>query len=147
MKEKKSILFTTTAYSKKYLLTHPWEIIANFFRDIKCAWQRANYGYCFRDIWCIDWWFLEIIPKMLQDLNKVRSTHPVNMTDKEWGNILDEMTFYFTEASEETCTQENNLDINDPNWINRESQLQEYRQECSKKGFELFTKHFHSLWD
>ena len=57
------------------------------------------------------------------------------------------MTFYFTEASEETCTQENNLDINDPNWINRESQLQEYRQACLKKGFELFIKHFHSLWD
>ena len=32
---------------------HRWRM------NIKCIYQRAKYGYCDRDIWSIDYWFLK----------------------------------------------------------------------------------------
>lgn len=149
MQEKKSILLTFPSYSKKYLLTHPWEIIANFFRDIKCAWQRANYGYCFRDIWSIDLWFVKIIPQMLYELKEKQNSYPCTMSFEKWKATLDEMIFYFTEANEETCTQQNEIDycFDSEEWLEREKELDQYREACLQKGVTLFVKYFHDLWD
>lgn len=34
----------------------------------KCARQRKTKGYCYRDVWEIDTWFLHIMPRMIEDL-------------------------------------------------------------------------------
>lgn len=147
--KKKSLLFTKNPYNTKYLLLHPWEIFLHIGRDIKCAWQRAKYGYCFRDIWSIDWWFISIIPQMIHELNEKQNAHPCTMPFEEWKATLDEMAFYFTEANEDTCTQQNEIDysFDCQGWLKREKELDQYREECLQKGFNLFVKYFHDLWD
>ena len=47
--------------------------------NVKYIYQRAKYGYCDRDIWYIDYWFLEVMPGMLQHTRlkqKERSSCP-----------------------------------------------------------------------
>ena len=46
----------------------PLEWIKRWKEDIICICQRLRYGYCYRDAWAIDQWFLVIIPNMLNDL-------------------------------------------------------------------------------
>ena len=36
--------------------------IKRWKEDIICICQRLRYGYCYRDAWAIDQWFLVIIP-------------------------------------------------------------------------------------
>lgn len=94
--------------------------------DLSCAYQRIKYGYCYKDVWSIDWWFLSVMPNMLEDLRKTTHGYPSEMStlctnvqavvtdeDKEkaaiekWDHILAEMAFLFREAHEETCSKIN----------------------------------------
>lgn len=96
-------IFTRHPYIKKYYIKHPIQFISHYFYDIKNAWQRANKGYCDKDLWNIDNWFLNIIPKMLTEFQKKTDGYPGNMTMEEWDNILSEMIKHFKNANEETC--------------------------------------------
>ena len=94
-------IFTKTRYNKKYCITHPWKVIIHKCRDIKCAWQRATKGYCFRDIWAIDDWFTKIFPAMLEEFIEVHNGYPADLTDDEWVEILRKMSRSFKNADEE----------------------------------------------
>ena len=105
---------------------NPIKFIKRYGRNIKHAYQRIKYGYCDRDVWSIDSWFLNVIPNMLEDLKE--STHvypsipseisqaivgtgaPSEVDDygmSRWKNILSEMIFFFREANKDTCTKKN----------------------------------------
>ena len=123
-----------------------------FYRNVKYSWQRVTRGYCDKDLWNIDYWFLGIVPDMLKQFKETRNGSPgclgeeyvdedgISCNDschEEWDKILDEMIFLFHEMDEETC-QNKGLS-------NKE--LDEYREECKNKAFALFSKWFYSLWD
>lgn len=38
--------------------------------------QRAMKGYCGNDLFCIDWWFLEVMPSMLMEFSKQETGYP-----------------------------------------------------------------------
>lgn len=88
-------------------------IIRQFWDDLRYTYQRAKYGYCARDLWNIDSWFLDIMPRMLEEHRDTRHGSPITEgTDEktcheEWTKILDRMIFLFREASEDTCTKIN----------------------------------------
>ncbi len=106
--------------------------IAKFKRyrgNIKAAYQRIKFGYCYKDVWSIDWWFLSIMPNMLDDLRKTAHGYPseVSLFDTniqsvvtdpekeadaiaEWDRILSEMAFWLREANEDTCRKLNPYD-------------------------------------
>lgn len=111
---------------------HPWgfenpvDKVMRIKGNISCAYQRIKYGYCYRDIWSIDWWFLSVMPNMLEDFRKTTHGYPSEMftpctnehalvTDDEkekaaiekWDQILAEIAFLFREAHEETCSRLN----------------------------------------
>lgn len=105
---------------------NPVEHIARWGRNIKHACQRIRYGYCERDVWSIDWWFLSVVPNMLEELRETAHGYPGDpgglshaLTGtgapeeideagmKKWEDILSEMIFLFREAHEETCTRKN----------------------------------------
>ena len=167
-------IFTKINYNKKYLITHPWEIFIHYFEDISCAFQRARFGYCYKDLYNIDIWFLTIMPKMLQKFKEKSMTYPSFLTPEEWDDILDEMIFCFNEANVETCSLKNEIDydvsfdfIEQDNGFHtldikyltkedkekqqlyqkREEKLEKYRNENLKKGLNLFVKYFKLLWD
>ena len=55
---------------------NPIKHIKRWGRNIKHAYQRIRYGYCDRDVWSIDWWFLSVIPNMLEDLKETTHGYP-----------------------------------------------------------------------
>lgn len=158
-------IFTHHPYRKKYYLTHPIDFFAHYWRDLKCAYERATKGYCFRDLWSIDDWFLNVFPMMLQDFNKTRIGHPGNLTEKEWNAIIEDMIISFTNADEEQTDYINKYQKEydkifrwDNNYTNKEKELQEhfyneehkkfeYRKHNLQKGFQLLNKWFFALWD
>lgn len=110
------------------------KIITQFFFDCKCCVQRIQLGYCDKDVWSIDSWFLETVPGMLQQLKNTRSGNPgklgENYTDEhgilcndtchaEWDKILDRLIFLLHEANEETC-QKKSPDEDEWDWITSE---------------------------
>lgn len=89
------------------------------FRDMKCCVQRIKKGFCYRDIWNIDDWFLNVIPDMLLEFRDSQVGIPNrflmnNDSDEralaEWNAVLTQMAFLFREANEETCTKTNPYD-------------------------------------
>lgn len=97
------------------------EIPKEIFRNLKCCFQRITKGYCFRDIWSIDNWFLNVIPDMLDEYRDSTNGYPSSFLKNDdsdtaeerdrafekWKGILTEMTFLFREANEETCQRKN----------------------------------------
>lgn len=101
---------------------NPVEKLARWGRNLRYMYQRVCYGYCDRDIWMMDDWFLSVIPNMLDELNRTRHGFPSALLaaedenqdkeanergDKEWGRILSEMAHCFREANDRTCTRKN----------------------------------------
>ena len=159
-------IFTHHPYRKKYYLTHPIDFFAHYWRDLKCAYERATKGYCFRDLWSIDDWFLNVFPIMLQDFNKIRNGHPGNITEEEWNTIIEDMIISFKNADEEQTDYLNKYEEEydkiifkgDNNYTDKEKELQknyyneenkkfEYRKHNLQKGFQLLNKWFFALWD
>lgn len=83
------------------------KIILHYCRDIECAWQRASKGYCFRDLWSINDWFIDVFPKMLLDFKNNLHGHPHGLTEEEWNNIIDRIIFCLNEYDEEKCSYKN----------------------------------------
>lgn len=101
---------------------NPVEKLTRWGRNLRYMYQRVRYGYCDRDIWMMDDWFLSVIPNMLDELKQTRHGFPSALLDeqdmnpdkeanercdKEWGRILSEMAHCFREANERTCTRKN----------------------------------------
>ena len=103
----------------------PISTTRSFFKSLKWAWQRVTKGYCEKDVWDIDSWFLSIIPCMIDDLKSNHIGFPgklkygkLKKTDEEkellfeegnknWENILSTMVFLFKEAHIDTCSKIN----------------------------------------
>lgn len=154
----------------RWHIKHPWKLPKLFFNNIKYSYQRITKGYCDKDLWDIDCWFMDIIPRMLQQFKETRCGSPGvlgeyytdtdgilknDICHKEWDKILDEMIFLFREMNEETCSRKNTY-IEEYNrapneckvkYFEYEKELEEYRMECKDKAFALFSKWFYSLWD
>lgn len=117
-----------SCYEKKpRCFENPMEKLKRWMRNIKYFYQRIKYGYCDSDVWSIDYWFLNVMPEMLQQLRDTAHGYPCfdergishamygaassddtdNTGMKQWDNILSEMIFLLNEANEDTCTKEN----------------------------------------
>lgn len=130
----------------------------HFFRSIKCAWQRATKGYCYRDIWGLDYWFMYIFPNMLQEFRNTTCGYPAQFKNiEDWYKILDEMTYYLYEMNDDNrCVdiQFNDYmqELENKNELKakvktREISALEYREICKNKFMDLFNRYFYNLWD
>ncbi|MCL2738756.1 MAG: hypothetical protein FWE30_04845 [Bacteroidales bacterium] len=95
--------------------------IKEFPQDVKHIYQRARKGYSYRDLWSIDYWFMEIMPKMLTDFKKNLHGCPAQFTNREdgteyqdvekgmkdWGDVIERMIFCFKEMNDDTCSMKN----------------------------------------
>lgn len=109
-----------SCFEEKENTLNPFSHLARWIRNIKHAYQRIKYGYCERDVWSIDTWFLNVFPNMIEELKETAHGFPVNPIDdcssvsenvddgmERWQNTLAEMAFYFREANEDTCKRKN----------------------------------------
>lgn len=137
-----------------YYCRNPMRKIKYFFRDIKYSYQRIRYGWCDRDTWDIDYWFLSVIPPMLQHLRDNKHGYPSDMEEDEWDHILETMILMFTEANEDRCSKKNEYELKSRAseeerkiFLDKALEVLEYRNKCKNKGFEFFSKYFWNLWD
>jgi len=135
--------------------------------------QRFKRGYSDKDVWNIDMWFLNIMPKILTEYKNNLHSCPMefydnkNCSTKKWEKLIERMIFLLQEMNEETCSYKNKyeeeflalFDNKDYNYIvQSDSDLQNkyygeeknknnYMNNCKKEFFELFSKYFYDLWD
>lgn len=64
------------SYSKRYYLTHPWKWFKELWHNIKAAYHRAKYGWCYCDVWNWDDWFCSVVPPMLRHMADHGSAYP-----------------------------------------------------------------------
>lgn len=67
---------------------------------IKWAYQRVTRGWCDRDLWNLDCWFMDTVVPMLKAFKKNKSGHPGWMTAERWDYILSEMITHFENYDE-----------------------------------------------
>jgi hypothetical protein len=117
------------------------------------GYQRAKYGFCYKDIWSIPLWYGTVFPKMLKEL-KNRNNECSGNTGYDWtGNqqpdsneILERMIFCFSEINDsyDRIMQEGK----DENYAIYEQRMEEnniYRKKMKDEGFDLLKKYFEHL--
>ena len=90
----------------------------NLIDGIRHVAQRTKKGYSYRDLWSIDWWFLTVIPDMLEDfanekylgipmsvIIKFEQEHPEITGDEkdeaciqQWRNTIREIAHHLREG-------------------------------------------------
>lgn len=145
--------------------------LTNMPKRIKFFYQRGKRGYSDQDVWSMDWWFFSVVIPMLKQLRDTKQGYPSEFkTPEEWDRELDTMIHYFTEATEEGCSEKNEYEeqynkrwwdsfyeksmayvIDDSElrdkYLQRSYEIDEYREDMKNKGFEMFSKYFWNLWD
>ena len=97
---------------------------------IKNLYLKLRYGGGCCDIFSLDYYLAKKIVKPLKRFRDVGiDSYPVHMTAKEWETVLDKMIWSFEFFLKD--------DIDNETIKNCEKQ---------QEGFELFGKHFNSLW-
>lgn len=149
------------------MITYKIKSIKN---KIKMVYQREKRGYADQDVWNIDCWFLDIMPKMLKQLKETSHGYPATLTEKEWSDILDRMVFLLNEMDEDKCSYDNPYEDEyfsslkdrfekvENGWRVKKDELSKlyfgeeknkwnYINLCKKEFFDLFSKYFYNLWD
>lgn len=117
-------------------LCRPQEYLANLYREGKWFLQRGYRGYSDRDAWSIDTFLTQIMPPMLEQLDRGRLSYPAKMTPEIWGEKLEDMIDGFIAGRE---LQE--LKYGHKSKGEREA-LKRFHY-----GMKLFHTYFFSLWD
>lgn len=141
-----------------------WYRIKEKLFSFKMRCQRFIRGYADIDVWSMDSWFIELIPKMLRQLKETTHSYPnifytedgkrVNYIEHitrgieddnkpedefvEWQNILEEMAHHFDEANESKCSQVNEYE---DEWFNRYTTEEFIEKLKSGESTELDKKH------
>ena len=98
--------------------------------------QRVKYGWCDRDSWAIDEWFINTFSGLLNHYkDKCDSFPPSVDSEEEWYQILDDMLTHLKLARMEWW------DEDEQDWIYNPD-----HEEHKDKFFELFSKYFYDLW-
>lgn len=149
------------------LMNNP--VSVSLLSGIKCAWQRATKGYCFRDLWSIDDWFLQIMPKMLDEYIEINHGYPSDMTDEEWVEIVNKIANSFRNTHKEMTEFVNpyneeylsalNFDLEngkfkstasdelEENFRASEKAKEEFMEKSLDEGLNMFRKYLRTLWD
>ena len=109
-KERKLTVFSESPYLR-------WDIyhrVLWFFKSIKCAWQRATKGYCYRDTWDLDCFYTQLFIDSLTEFKENLHGAPAEFYDENlvnqsepWEAYLTEMVQHFYNSLEENEVQKN----------------------------------------
>lgn len=130
--------------------------------DLKYRIQRFKRGYADVDLFSIDCWFLEIMPRMLDEFNDVSFGYPGTITPEEWKKIINEISFKFKESTDD-CSYKNKYEDMEWEWSDKliaeghdcsmkdlwfkeEMKIDAYKKQCFEEGIDLFKKWFFQLW-
>lgn len=130
-------------YNGRYYLTHPLELLADIFKEIKAFFQRGWRGYADSDLWSLDHYLIQVLAPGLREFARSPFGWPGEpMTYEGWKEILNEMADGFQAVADvEERFSDEDLDIKE--FIKDE-------KEAWKKldnSLKLLRKWFGHLWD
>ena len=124
------------------------------FDSLRARIQRFKRGYSYGDVWDMDFWFMRTVKPMLIHLRDHGIGIPNELylqdADNEriaWENTLTEMISCLELMNEDNAEKYLGIE-NKERWS-----LEDYNkrwalmEENKNRFFELFSKHFYSLWD
>ena len=99
---KKETKFRSSPYLKRYVFQN----IKWYLYEIKYAWQRMLYGYSYSDVVDADYFFLNTMANVLEDLKNTTNGYPVTEESFEsWKEKLGYIVFCLREANSDTCSK------------------------------------------
>jgi hypothetical protein len=127
--------------------------LSDFWYDFRRRCQRFKRGYAYSDVWDIDCWFKQTIKPMLIHLRDHGIGIPWDLYNHEdeneridWENILTEMVECLNLMDEDEVQKY--LGISDDDWsVESYNKVNDLMDKNKNRFFELFSKHFYSLWD
>lgn len=123
------------------------------FDDFRVRCQRFKRGWSYRDSWDIDFWFMDMVKPMLIHLRDHGIGIPFDLyldgAENEraaWEDVLTEMVECLELMDEESAQK--HLGVYDQEWSKESYKMvNDLMEEKKNRFFELFSKHFYSLWD
>ena len=161
---KKETKFRSSPYLKRYVFKN----IKWYLYEIKYAWQRMLYGYSYSDVVDADYFFLNTMANVLEDLKNTTNGYPVTEESFEsWKEKLGYIVFCLREANSDTCSknqpyfdfiddkdyiklsedEKSKYDIEKKKWFDRESAVDSYRNDMAMIALDLIKENFGKLWD
>ena len=161
---KKKTKFRCSPYLKRYV----FENIKWYLYEIKYAWQRMLYGYSYSDVVDADYFFLNTMANVLEDLKNTTNGYPATEESFEsWKEKLGYIVFCLREADSDTCSknqpyfdfiddkdyvklsedEKSKYDIEKKKWFNREEAIGSYRNDMAMIALDLIKENFGKLWD
>ena len=64
---------------------------------------------------------------------------------EKWKSVIKEMIFLFREQNYDTCSMKNTFEDREE-WRKRNSEIEQYRNECRAKAFAMFAEWYDCLW-
>ncbi len=123
------------------------------FDSLRARVQRFKRGYSYGDVWSMDYWFMRTVRPMLIHLRDHGIGVPWDLYNHEdenaridWENILTEMVECLDLMDEDAVHKHLGIADND---YSTESykRVNDFMDAKKDRFFELFSKHFYSLWD
>ena len=112
-KEKNLTVFSPAPYGRWYIFHR----VIWFFRCIDCAWQRATKGYCYRDLWSMDTFYVQLFVDTISEFRKHLHGSPCEFFDGDaenqiwkWEDYLKEMATHFYNSIEDNEVEKNEYD-------------------------------------
>jgi hypothetical protein len=110
-------------------------------------------GYSYGDIWDMDYWFMRTVKPMLIHLRDNGIGIPNDLyqegaeNEREaWESVLTEMINCLDLMDEDNAQAHLGIADNDHS-VESYKKLNDFMDENKDRFFELFSKHFYSLWD
>ena len=170
---KKNLTVFTKAPCEKWNIAYK---IKWFFVSLKCAYQRAIRGYCYRDLWNLDHFYTQLFSDSLMDFKENLHGAPAEFFDSNsdneiirWENYIEEMATHFYNSIEENEVQKNEFEEEfhrlHPTifmkedeeteeqkevynkWLARQIEINNWRRAELNKGLDMLKENFESLWD
>ena len=161
---KKETKFRSSPYLKRYVFQN----IKWYLYEIKYAWQRMLYGYSYSDVVDADYFFLNTMANVLEDLKNTTNGYPATEESFEsWKEKLGYIVFCLREADSDTCSknqpyfdfiddkdyiklsedEKSKYDIEKKKWFDREGAIDSYRNDMALIALDLIKENFGKLWD
>ena len=141
----------------KDVLEKIWDVITTPYyfvkRNVRDVYWKIYYGFerMFKDYDSIDTFatfdkFIERYSKVLKELREHHMGYPMQLSEEEWDNILDEMLYHLHYMKEETVVEELERNVPD-DWSASYKTVYEVLDKHKNEFFKLFSEYFYNLWD
>ena len=121
-----------------------WKTL-DIYRAIKFGFQRMFRGYDNSDVWEFFYNFTDRNYKILNKFICKNNGHPINLTEEEWDDILQEMCKHLYMMDEDNVREYLKTGMPEE-WEPAIDSIYEIMERHKNEFFDLMKQHFYDLW-